>query len=383
LAHGSSLYKLPLTITLGFGKSTMQKVTTLLFALLIVFTMAHGQDSTKTKKQKTGIAAIPMINYNRTQGIVAGALVSGFYKINKADTISPSSSTGLIGMYTAEKSYALLTYSQLFFAQDRWRVLAAVGTMDINFQFYLESPSTSVGNFYDYSTKANVAMLQVQRNVFKRIYFGPTASLTKATTTYGFPGASGEDSISISNLNNIGYVVSNDTRDHVQYPTRGMFANFKNQFYRDWIGSDYEFERYIVTYNQFFKLNKKSEKQILAVRATFNVAAGDVPFEGQTVVGGDDIRGYSQGRYRADQVYTLQAEYRWNFYKRWGMVAFAGLASAVENLADIPDNELLPGVGAGLRFKMLPSEKINIGIDGGLGKDDYSITFRIGESFGR
>lgn len=361
----------------------LQKISTLLLALLFAFAIANGQDSTKTKKQKTGIAAIPMINYNRTQGIVAGALVSGFYKINKADTISPSSSTGLIGMYTAEKSYALLTYSQLFFAQDRWRVLAAVGTMDINFQFYLESPSTSVGNFYDYSTKANVAMLQVQRNVFKRIYFGPTASLTKATTTYGFPGASGEDSISISNLNNVGYVISNDTRDHVQYPTRGMFTNFKNQFYRDWIGSDYEFERYIVTYNQFFMLNKKSERQILAVRATFNVAAGDVPFEGQTVVGGDDIRGYSQGRYRADQVYTLQAEYRWNFYKRWGMVAFAGLASAVENFADIPDNELLPGVGAGLRFKMLPSEKINIGIDGGLGKDDYSITFRIGESFGR
>jgi hypothetical protein len=32
---------------------------------------------------------------------------------------------------------------------------------------------------------------------------------------------------------------------------------------------------------------------------------------------------------------------------------------------------------------MLPSEKVNIGIDGGIGKDDYSITFRIGESFGR
>src|SRR6478736_5945520 len=81
-----------------------------------------------------------------------------------------------------------------------------------------------------------------------------------------------------------------------------------------------------------------------------------------------DIRGYSQGQYRNDQVYTLQAEYRWNFYKRWSMVAFAGVASAVEKLADIPDNDLLPGVGAGIRFKMLPNEKINIGIDGAKGK---------------
>ncbi len=36
----------------------------------------NGQDSTAPKKQKNGIAAIPMINYNRTQGIIVGAIVS-------------------------------------------------------------------------------------------------------------------------------------------------------------------------------------------------------------------------------------------------------------------------------------------------------------------
>ncbi len=162
-----------------------------------------------------------------------------------------------------------------------------------------------------------------------------------------------------------------------------MFLNFKNQFYRNWVGSDYEFVRYIVTYNQFFRLAKTNDKHVLAARATFNIATGNVPFEGQTVVGGDDIRGYSQGKYRNNQVYTLQAEYRWNFYRKWGLVAFAGIASAVAKFADIPDSPILPGVGAGLRFKMLPSEKINIGVDVAVGKDDYSLTFRIGEAFGR
>src|SRR5436190_9083386 len=361
----------------------MQKFTTLLILLFFTFGTALSQDSTANRKQRTGFAAIPMINYNRTQGFIAGILVSAFYKINKKDTISPSSSTGMIGIYTEQKSYALLGYSQLFIAEDRWRVLAAVGTIDINFQFYLGNPAASTGNFYDYSTKANLAMIQVQRNVFKRIYFGPTASLIKSNTTFGFPGTSGEDSVKRSNLNNIGYVISNDTRNHVQYPVRGMFVNFANQFYRSWVGSNYEFERYLITYNQFFKISRNDEKRVLAVRASLNVASGDVPFEGQTVVGGDDIRGYSQGKYRNDQVYTMQAEYRWNFYKRWGIVAFGGLASAVKKFSDIPSSEILPGVGAGLRFRMLPAEKINIGIDAGFGKDDYSITFRIGEAFSR
>ena len=65
------------------------------------------------------------------------------------------------------------------------------------------------------------------------------------------------------------------------------------------------------------------------------------------------------------------------------MVGFLGVASAVEKFSDIFSSELLPGVGAGLRYRMIPSMKINIGVDGGIGKDDRSLTFRIGESFGR
>jgi outer membrane protein assembly factor BamA len=346
-----------------------RKFTKLLFLLLGTFACVHGQDSTQSRKKMNGIAAIPMINYNRTQGLVVGAIVSNYFKMNKKDRLSPSSNIGVAGIYTEQKSYALFLYSQLFMAGDRWRVRLAAGTMDINFQFYLEDPVTSTGNFSDYSTKAKLVVLQVQRNIFKRIYFGPTASFI--------------NSVSSSILNNIGYIITNDTRDHVQYPTHGMFLNFKNQFYRNWIGSDYEFVRYIITYNQFFKLGKTDGKNVLVGRATANIATGDVPFEGQTVVGGDDIRGYSQGKYRNDQVYTLQAEYRLNFYRKWGLVAFAGIATAVAKFSDISENQLLPGVGAGLRFRMLPSEKVNIGVDAGVGRGDYSLTFRIGEAFGR
>jgi hypothetical protein len=37
----------------------------------------------------------------------------------------------------------------------------------------------------------------------------------------------------------------------------------------------------------------------------------------------------------------------------------------------------------GLRYRLIPALKINIGVDVGVGKDDYSITFRIGEAFAR
>jgi outer membrane protein assembly factor BamA len=350
--------------------------------LMLLFSSMILQAQNVKEEKNLKVAAIPMITYNRTQDFCLGAIVSGYYKVHKKDTISPSSSSGIIGMYTMEKSHFFLAFQQFYLAKDRWRIKAGVGDVNINFQFYYEDPSVSVGDFVDYSTKANFATVQVQRHIIRRLYAGLTGAYIGSETKFILDETLGRDSIKTSSLNNIGYIISNDSRNNVNYPSKGMFLNFKNQFYREWTGSDYGFTRFMINYNQFFRLTQGDTK-ILAVRAACNISTGDVPFEAQTVVGNDDIRGYSQGRYRGDQVYTLQAEYRWSFHKRFGMVGFAGIASAVDHFKEVFETSLLPGIGAGLRFRMIPSEKINIGIDAALGKDDYSITFRIGEAFAR
>ncbi|MEO6168348.1 MAG: BamA/TamA family outer membrane protein [Chitinophagales bacterium] len=366
-------------ISIQLNSDMRFKALKLTLLVLLAGTAMQAQDSSKKDFK---LAGIPIINYNRTQGIQIGAMGAAYFKVNKEDTISPSSSAGLAGLYTSEKSYMLFGFSQLYLAKDKWRIRAAAGTLDINFQFYYDVPVIAVGDFVDYTTKANVLAFQLQRNIFRRVYAGILGNYVSATTTFKFPSELGGDSSTTSTLNNIGYIFTNDTRDNVNYPVRGMFLNFKNQFYRDWVGSDYDYTQFIIGYNQFFVL-QKNEKHVIVARANVDIATGNVPFEGQSVVGMDDIRGYSQGEYRGNQIYTLQAEYRWNFYKRFGMVGFFGLASAVDNFNDIFSSQVLPGVGAGFRFRMIRSEKVNIGIDGAVGRNDYSITFRIGEAFAR
>ena len=64
---------------------------------------------------------------------------------------------------------------------------------------------------------------------------------------------------------------------------------------------------------------------------------GDVPFSGQSMLNGNrNLRGYSNGRYRADQLLTVEAEYRWMFHKRWGAVAFAGLGWVADEVPRCP-----------------------------------------------
>lgn len=57
--------------------------------------------------------------------------------------------------------------------------------------------------------------------------------------------------------------------------------------------------------------------------------------------------------------------------------------TAVESINELPKSELLPGIGVGVRYLMLPKERINIGFDVAVGKDDWGMYFRIGESFGQ
>ena len=101
------------------------------------------------------------------------------------------------------------------------------------------------------------------------------------------------------------------------------------------------------------------------------------------VLGLDDLRGYSQGEFRGNQLYDIQAEWRQIVHKRFGMVGFIGVGTVLDELSDLGDAPWLPGGGIGFRYRMIKSEKINIGMDVGVGKNDWSLSFRIGESFSR
>ena len=347
-------------------------------ALVVLNTHAFAQSKPKSNKT-VRFAAIPIITYNRTQGAVIGANTSVYYKLNKKDTISPHSNTGLIGIYTVQKSWVIGFNQTLYFNEDRWRSKINIYRGAINFQYYDWDDVANVGGFEDYSNQSTVAKGQLQHKVWKRWYAGLYGAYNYTKTYF----TSHNDSLDVRRMSNMGYVISNDSRNNVQFPSRGVFLNYLHQFYRDWTGSDNNFTKLKIVYNQFFDL-LKDQRHVLVARATMNIATGDVPFQGQSVVGSDDIRGYSQGQYRGNQVYAVQSEYRWMFNRsKFGVVGFFGIASAVESFSDIFKSPLLPGGGAGVRFRAIPSLKVNIGVDVGFGKNDYSLTFRIGEAFSR
>ena len=58
-----------------------------------------------------------------------------------------------------------------------------------------------------------------------------------------------------------------------------------------------------------------------------------------------------------------QAELRWRFYKKWGMVGFAGAGRMNDTFGKYGENETIPSYGVGIRFMVLESQRINVRVD--------------------
>jgi hypothetical protein len=363
--------------------------TLLLFFLLIIWPtfsfaqLASKKDSTK----KVTYAAIPVVNYNTSMGVILGAMGSAYYKLNENDTISPSSTSMLFGMWTSNKSWLGLGVQKFYINEDKWRGTLVAGKGNFFFQFFQGLPGGMVGQYndnriwIDFDTEAKFGLIEVQRQVVKNLYLGIEGFFNSAETTYDLPIGEIKPTTSAT-MNSLGYTLQFDSRDDVNFPVSGYFVNFKNRFVREWIGASVDFDRYELSANYFWDI-KENSHSVLVSRVYAKVASGDVPFEGQNFIGGDDLRGYSKGEFRGEQIYAIQAELRQKVYKKFGMVGFVGVGSAVNAFSEIPDNDILPSIGVGVRYLMIAKEKVNIGVDVGVGKNDWSLTFRIGEAFSR
>ena len=170
-----------------------------------------------------------------------------------------------------------------------------------------------------------------------------------------------------------------DTRNAVYYPTKGDKIRLRWITYPEWFGNDVNANKILTEYNKYFPM--RSGTDVLAARFSGKFGLGNIAFEQQVTIGGEDIRGYSEGKYRGDGLIALQSEYRYNFNKKMGLVGFAGIATIYgADTADFNWN-LYPGAGVGYRYRAFKTEKFNVGLDAAIGKGDWGIYFRIGEAF--
>lgn len=357
------------------------KKNSILFALFSFFVIqgfsqgvpSGGKGSGEMSEKNFSFVPVPYMNYSRALGFSIGALPMAMYKLNPKDTISPASISGLLGMYTTNDTWFGMFFQRFYFDEDNWRATAAGGLGSINYQFFLDIPNAG---YIDYNTNVNFLYAEIQRRLVGKLYLGAHYLYTSFDTSFG---ADTTINFGRTYLHGLGIKLSLDQRDEVYYPRDGSLTELDWTSFPEFMNDNIQSDKIELEYNRY--LSTRKEQDVIATRFYGGFGIGDLAFEQQFVVGQNDIRGYTQGKYRGNYLLAAQGEYRWNFHEKLSAVGFFGLATIFEGINEKDNGTILPGIGTGIRYNVFPKYHMNVGIDIAAGKDDWGFYFRIGEAF--
>ena len=182
--------------------------------------------------------------------------------------------------------------------------------------------------------------------------------------------------------NGIGPAVAFDTRDNISYPSKGWFISASSLWFLSNSLGDYGFSNYNVDVRKYFSI--KEDKMVLAAQAYVNITDGNTPFYKLSSLGGKRfLRGIpSPLKYIDNNAWYVQTEYRQYIWWRVGAVAFIGTGRAFNSFNNQLFKELHFAGGAGLRFKVLPDDGLNLRLDFGMtNRGDNAIYFTLREAF--
>lgn len=144
-------------------------------------------------------------------------------------------------------------------------------------------------------------------------------------------------------------------------------------------GRSTRFTRYNLTYNGYRSIGAS---HVFAWRGRVATVSGEAPFFALPWFGaGADLRGYSPGRYIGRTLGAVQTEWRWQAFRRLGVVAFAGIGGVYGEVEPFAQADALPAAGAGLRWQITKENRINLAVDYARGRDDETLTISVGEAF--
>ncbi len=372
----------------------MRSKTHWLLGLVLPFGLLASEACAQDAESASGALQSPVENQKHVNFVVMPipmsnpSLGNGLGVVGMA-LYSPGGSkrpwtSGLGGLYTDTKSWAIGAFQKAYLADDRFRLTGAGGAGVFNVNFYgIGSTAGSKGLSIPLEQKSGFVIAQGLMRLGPNYYGGFMYRLIDMKTTIRISDADLPVQLPDFELDStvaqFGVAGEYDTRDTEYGPRKGVYATFQWLYAMDALGSDFEYPRLTVAINGYHEL---SPKAVLAWRGSACFSGDDAPFYDLCSYGqNNDLRGYVTGQYRDHALVAMQVEYRRQLHKRWGMVAFAGVGEVASGINGLNSENLLPAAGLGVRFAASETYRVNLSIDYAVGKDSDALYFSVGEAF--
>jgi outer membrane protein assembly factor BamA len=328
------------------------------------------------KDDEDNLLAVPLPIVDPSIG--NGLALVGLYTFPSlgADETVPRSTVAVAAGYTDTETWMLGGGFKLYLDEDRYRLGLSAGYGSINLDYYgIGDDSIFANDPVGYNVSGSFVQAAVQFRIAESAYIGFESNLIDANLKTDqlldiLPALSVDFT-----LFGIGPTFEYDNRDQNWWPTSGTLATATLLQYDEAIGSDASFWAFDARMAKYWS---PFTDMVLAAELRAARTSDDAPFFMAPFI---DVRGFPSGQYLDSALGQAQAEFRWNPFGRFGVVAFAGVGVVANDLSSLPGSDGELGFGSGLRYRISEEDQMNIGVDLALGGDDLAIYFRIGEAF--
>jgi outer membrane protein assembly factor BamA len=163
-----------------------------------------------------------------------------------------------------------------------------------------------------------------------------------------------------------------DYRDHPGNARAGGYYSLTVASYSDLDAERYGFRRVDLHAQHFFPIFDKKRVFALQGRVITSTAHGEdgvVPFYLQPILGGSTtLRSVSDYRFRDDNLFYLNAEYRWEAVGGLDMAIFTDVGKVAPDAGDLDFSSLKHAIGMGVRFNTYKSVFLRFDVAAGAGE---------------
>jgi hypothetical protein len=259
------------------------------------------------------------------------------------------------------------------FKEDRWRYKGAVSRLSLTLDYYGANEQP-----YAFTMDGWAVYQELGRRIGKSDLFGGL-QLAYFDTTTGFdlpqlPPEIPRREVDMTE-SGAGPFVEWDTRNNSLTPSSGFNVKASAMFLGSWLGGDNDFERYTGTARFYWD---PKPRLVLAARLQAQGVSGEAPFYAFPFI---FLRGVPAMRYQGDSAVSVDGEVRWNAWKRWWVIAFAGQGWTDDAPGLSKEGDSVHAGGFGFRYLLARRLGLQAGIDIAKGPEEYAIYVVAGSSF--
>lgn len=326
------------------------------------------EDSIKEKSEILPLV-IPITEPAIGLGIIGGVM----YYVPKKDASQKSDMLAGIAGLTTNNTWIVGGAYLGFWNQDKIRYRGFTGYGNIIMDYYGLGPERPI----QFNQDAFFLSQELGFRIGKSNFF--LGGKYQLSTIYIQPNIFPKGSIDLGDLlktvnSGISAIAEFDNLNHFISPTKGYKLHLSYDQNLEALGSGKNWGTLNLDINMYLPIN---EWWIPAFRIESHVSTGSPPFYAYPYV---SLRGIPALRYQGDATLVLETEQLFNVAKRWGIVGFTGLGTALSSVKD-NDNEVVWNAGSGIRFLASRSMGVKIGMDVARGPEDWAYYFTIGSSW--